>query len=222
MEVVEELPADKRACNSQDFRPSTSGSSVQAQANGTSSGHENVDGDMDTSSSASPSSRSDEEQDKDSDYGSCDSDEEDPRHRVLQDYQRGRSSTDQGKLKSLLSSLSGETDPSGQLSGLTELCEVLSFCTEESLSSVMADMLSPVLVKLAKHENNADIMLLAIRAITYLCDVYPRSVAFLVRHETIPALCQRLLTIEYLDVAEQVCYTFNHINLLFTPKENQF
>ncbi|XP_010423798.1 PREDICTED: E3 ubiquitin-protein ligase UPL4 isoform X1 [Camelina sativa] len=225
MEVVEELPADKRACNSQDFRPSTSGSSVQAQDNGaTSPGHDQVDADMDTSSSASPSSRSDEEeqdkesdeeeQDKeDSDYGSCDSDEEeDSRHRVLEEYQRGRSSDDQGKLKSLLSTLSGETDPSGQLSGLTELCEVLSFCTEESLSDTMADKLSPVLVNLAKHENNADIMLLAIRAITYLCDVYPPSVALLVRHETIPALCQRLLTIEYLDVAEQCLQALEKIS----------
>ncbi|KAL1200108.1 E3 ubiquitin-protein ligase UPL4 [Cardamine amara subsp. amara] len=222
MEVVEELPADKRACNSQDFRPSSSGSSVQAQVNGasSSSGQENVDADMDTSSSASPSSRSDEdgeadedgEQDKDSDYGSCDSDDTDPRHRVLQDYQRGRSSGDQGKLKSLLSSLRDETDPSLQLTGLTELCEVLSFCTEESLSSSMADMLSPMLVKLAKHESNADIMLLAIRAITYLCDVYPPSVAFLVRHETIPALCQRLLTIEYLDVAEQCLQALEKIS----------
>ncbi|KAF3536046.1 hypothetical protein F2Q69_00019753 [Brassica cretica] len=35
----EEPPADKRACNSQGFRPSTfGGSSVQAQANGTTSG----------------------------------------------------------------------------------------------------------------------------------------------------------------------------------------
>ncbi|ESQ40197.1 hypothetical protein EUTSA_v10012430mg [Eutrema salsugineum] len=212
MEVVEELPADKRACNSQDFRPSTSGSSVQAQANGTSSGHENADADMDTSSSASHSSRSDEEQDKDSDYGSCDSDDADPRQRVLQEYQRGRSSDDQGKLNSLLSSLTAETDPSLQLTGLTELCEVLSFCTEDSLSSGMADSLSPMLVKLAKHESNADIMLLAIRAITYLCDVYPRSVAFLVRHETIPALCQRLLTIEYLDVAEQCLQALEKIS----------
>uniref|UniRef100_A0A1J3CJ37 HECT-type E3 ubiquitin transferase n=1 Tax=Noccaea caerulescens TaxID=107243 RepID=A0A1J3CJ37_NOCCA len=216
MEVVEELPADKRACNSQDFRPSASGSSAQAQTNGTSSGHENTEADMDTSSSASasasPSSRSDGEQDKDSDYGSCDSDEVEPRHRVLQDYQRQRSSGDQGKLKSLLSSLSEETDPSLQLTGLTELCEVLSFCTEDSLSSQMADSLSPVLVKLAKHENNADIMLLAIRAITYLSDVYPRSVAFLVRHDTIPALCQRLLTIEYLDVAEQCLQALEKIS----------
>ncbi|KAG2309870.1 hypothetical protein Bca4012_082588 [Brassica carinata] len=73
MEVVEEPPADKRACNSHDFRPSTSGgSSVQSQACGTTSGHDNTDADMDTSLSASPSSCSDGEQDReDSDYGSC-------------------------------------------------------------------------------------------------------------------------------------------------------
>ncbi|XP_018458145.1 E3 ubiquitin-protein ligase UPL4 [Raphanus sativus] len=114
MEVVEEPPADKRACNSQDFRPSTSGgSSVQAQANGT-TGRENTDADMDTSSSASPpSSHSDAEQEReeDEDYGSFSA-------------------------------------------VLTELCEVLSFCTEDSLSSVMADVLSQVLVKLAKNESN--------------------------------------------------------------------
>ncbi|KAG2310305.1 hypothetical protein Bca52824_021862 [Brassica carinata] len=216
MEVVGEPPADKRACNSQDFRPSTSGggSSAQAQANGTASGHENTDADMDTSSSASPSSRSDGEQDReeDSDYGSCDSDDADPRRRVLQQYQRGRSSGDQLKLKSLMSRLSEENDPSLQLTGLTELCEVLSFCTEDSLSGVMADVLSRVLVKLAKNESSGDIMLLAIRAITYLCDVYPRSVAFLVKHETIPALCQRLLTIEYLDVAEQCLQALEKIS----------
>ncbi|KAF8118925.1 hypothetical protein N665_0002s0226 [Sinapis alba] len=225
MEVVDdELPADKRACNSQDSKPSTSSdSSVQGhsqeEANGASSGHENnTDADMDTSSSDSPSNRSDGEQDRDredSDYGSCDSDddeEEDPRHRVLKDYQRGRSSEDQEKLTSLVSRLSEEIDPSLQLIGLTELCEVLSFCTEDSLSTVMADTLSRVLVKLANHESNADIMLLAIRAITYLSDVYPRSVAFLVKHETLPALCQRLLTIEYLDVAEQCLQALEKIS----------
>ncbi|KAF3538720.1 hypothetical protein F2Q69_00018299 [Brassica cretica] len=209
MEVVGEPPADKRACNSQDF---TSGaSSVQAQqANG------NTDADMDTSSSASPSSRSggeqDREEEEEEDYGSCDSDDADPRRRVLQRYQRGRSTGDQLKLKSLVTRLSEENDPSLQLTGLTELCEVLSFCTEDSLSSVMADLLSRVLVKLAKHESNADIMLLAIRGITYLCDVYPRSVAFLVKHETVPALCQRLLTIEYLDVAEQCLQALEKIS----------
>ncbi|KAF3510574.1 hypothetical protein F2Q69_00000108, partial [Brassica cretica] len=62
------------------------------------------------------------------------------------------------------------------------------------------------------HESNADIMLLAIRAITYLSDVYPRSVAFLVKHETLPALCQRLQAIEYLDVAEQCLQALEKIS----------
>ena len=233
MEDVEELPADKRACNSQDSRSSSSGgSSVQSQsqeaANGASSGHETTDADMDTSSSDSPSSHSDgepdkeeEEEEEEEDYGSCDSDDddeegEDPRHKALQDVQWGRSSEDQQKLTSLVTRLSEKVDPSLQLTGLTELCEVLSFCTEDSLSTVMADTLARVLVKLANHESNADIMLLAIRAITYLSDVYPRSVAFLVKHETLPALCQRLQAIEYLDVAEQVhIYTFSHMSPLF-------
>nr|VDC85060.1 unnamed protein product [Brassica oleracea] len=226
MEDVEELPADKRACNSQDSRSSSSGgSSVQSQsqeaANGASSGHETTDADMDTSSSDSPSSHSDgepekeEEEEEDTDYGSCDSDDEEgenPRHKALQDVQWGRSSEDQQKLSSLVTRLSEEVDPSLQLTGLTELCEVLSFCTEDSLSTVMADTLARVLVKLANHESNADIMLLAIRAITYLSDVYPRSVAFLVKHETLPALCQRLQAIEYLDVAEQCLQALEKIS----------
>lgn len=207
-----ELPADKRACSSLEFRPSSSNSSVQSQINSTNSTAETCEADMETSSSVSASTRSEEEPEKDSAFGSCDSDDEEPRHRSLRDFQRRRSSGDHGKVKSILSSLSGETEVSGQLAALSELCEVLSFCTEDSLSSMMADLLSPVLVKLAKQENNADVMLLAIRAITYLCDVFPRSSAFLVRHDAVPTLCQRLMAIEYLDVAEQCLQALEKIS----------
>ncbi|XP_015944856.1 E3 ubiquitin-protein ligase UPL4 isoform X1 [Arachis duranensis] len=211
-EMVDELPADKRACSSLDFRPSSSNSSVQTHMNSTHSTLEAHDHDMDTSSSASASSRSEGEHEKDSAYGSCDSDEMDQHHSSLRDYQRRRMSSDHGKFKSIISSLSGQTEPSGQLAVLTELCEVLSFCTEGSLSSMTSDLLSPLLVKLAKHESNPDIMLFAIRAITYICDLYPRSAAFLVRHDAVPALCQRLLAIEYQDVAEQCLQALEKIS----------
>jgi E3 ubiquitin-protein ligase TRIP12 len=59
---------------------------------------------------------------------------------------------------------------------------------------------------LSRLESNPDIMLLAIRALTYLCDVFPRASVFLVKHNAIPAICQRLMAIEYLDVAEQVYF----------------
>lgn len=203
-DMVDELPADKRACSSLDFRPSSSNSSVQTHMNST---LEAPDHDMDTSLSASASSRSEGDPEKDSAYGSCDSDDMEPYHSSLHDYHRSRLSSDHGKFKNIISSLSGQTEPSGQLAVLTELCEVLSFCTEGSISSMTSDLLSPLLVKLAKHESNPDIMLFSIRAITYICDLYPRSAGFLVRHDAVPTLCQRLLAIEYLDVAEQVTNT---------------
>ncbi|XP_024443585.1 E3 ubiquitin-protein ligase UPL4 isoform X2 [Populus trichocarpa] len=201
-EMVDELPADKRACSSLEFRPSSSNSLIQTQINTETHNAEIHDADMDTSSSGSASSHSDEEEpEMDSAHGSCDS--EGPRHSSLREYQRQRSSGDHSRLKSCLFNLSERTEPSGQLAALTELCEVLSFCTEDSLSSTMADLLSPVLVRLSRHDSNPDIMLLAIRALTYLCDVFPRASVFLVRHDAIPAICQRLMAIEYLDVAEQ-------------------
>lgn len=212
-EVDEELPADKRACSSLEFRPSSSNSSVQTHMNSVNSAPENNDRDMDTSSA---SSRSEGDHERDSAYGSCDSDDGDQRHSELRDVQRQRSSGDHGKFKRILKSLSEETDQSGQLAVLTELCEVLSFCTEDSLSGMTSDSLSPLLVNLARHESNPDIMLLAIRAITYLCDVYPRSTAFLVRHDAVPALCHRLMAIEYLDVAEQVMLPYGHMYVIWT------
>ncbi|XP_020553308.1 E3 ubiquitin-protein ligase UPL4 isoform X3 [Sesamum indicum] len=202
-EVVDGLPADKRACSSLEFRPSSSNSSAQTPM---SSAHEAQDADMDTSSSTSGSTRSEGDGEKESAYGSCDSDNS------IHDYYRHRSMSDQSKFKKVLSSLSEEVEESGQLALLTELCELLSFCTDSSLSSLMVDSFSPVLVRLARHESNPDIMLLAIRAITYLCDVNPRSSGFLVRHDAVPVLCQRLMAIEYLDVAEQCLQAMEKIS----------
>lgn len=202
-ETADELPADKRACTLSEFRPSTSNSSVQTP---TTSTHETHDADMDSSSATSGSARSEGEGERDSAYGSCDSDNN------YRDYHRRGLSGDQTKFNRVLSSLNEDHDESGQLAALTELCELLSFCTDNSLSGLMADSFSPVLVKLARHQSNPNIMLLAIRAITYFCDVHPRSSAYLVRHDAVPALCQRLLAIEYLDVAEQCLQALEKIS----------
>ncbi|XP_073151453.1 E3 ubiquitin-protein ligase UPL4 [Henckelia pumila] len=202
-EIVDELPADKRACSSFEFRPSTSNSSAQTPM---SSAHEAHDAEMETSSSTSGSTRSEVDGEKESTNGSCDSDSS------LRDYYRHQSTSDHAKFKKVLSRLSEEFEESAQLALLTELCELLSFCSDSSLSSLMADSFSPLLVKLARHEGTPDIMLLSIRAITYLCDANPRSSGFLVRHDAVPTLCQRLMAIEYLDVAEQCLQALKKIS----------
>lgn len=190
-ETAEDLPADKRVCSSLESQTSTSQSQMQTPAN---SPKETHDIDMETSSSTSGSTRSEIEGET---YGSCDSDNN------YQAYHRGRSYSDRSKFSKVLSSLTADPEESVQLAALTELCEVLAFCSDSSLSGLMVDSFSPHLVKLATHESNPNIMLLSIRAITYFCDVHPRSSSYLVKHDAVPALCQILRAIEYLDVAEQ-------------------
>lgn len=56
---------------------------------------------------------------------------------------------------------------------------------------------------LLNSEHNPDVMLLAARALTFLADVMPSSCSSIVRHGAVPAFCARLLTIEYIDLAEQ-------------------
>lgn len=58
-------------------------------------------------------------------------------------------------------------------------------------------------VQLLGMEHNPDIMLLAARALTFMADVLPASCSAIVRHGAVPAFCARLLTIEYIDLAEQ-------------------
>ncbi|XP_047337060.1 E3 ubiquitin-protein ligase UPL4 [Impatiens glandulifera] len=214
-ESVDDLPADKRACSSLEFKPSSSNSLVQNPisllhtANSTSEARE---GDMDTSSCSASSRSESDDGDKDSAYGSCDSDGERRSNNIMREYQRGRASVDHGKFKRVLSSLSQRGDQSGTLAALTELCELLAFCPEGSLSNLVVDSFSPILINLAKNEINPDTILLSLRAITYLCDVHSRSPIFLVGHGAVPTLCQRLRAIEYLDVAEQCLQALEKIS----------
>lgn len=109
-----------------------------------------------------------------------------------------------GRLKKILSGLRADGEEGRQIEALTQLCEILSICSEDSLSTFSVDSFVPVLVGLLNHESNPDIMLLAARALTHLCDVLPSSCSAVVHHGAVSIFCARLLTIEYMDLAEQV------------------
>ncbi|XP_020237991.1 E3 ubiquitin-protein ligase UPL3 [Cajanus cajan] len=115
----------------------------------------------------------------------------------------GSSSHQSGRLKKLLSGLRADGEEGRQVEALTQLCDMLSIGTEESLSTFSVDSFVPVLVGLLNHESNPDIMLLAARALTHLCDVLPSSCAAVVHYGAVSIFCARLLTIEYMDLAEQ-------------------
>lgn len=106
------------------------------------------------------------------------------------------------QLKSILAMLR-EPDDAQHITGLTELCEYISISTEDALISLPVEQVVPLLVGFLSHEHNPDVMLLAARALTFLADVFPPSCGSIIRHGAVPAFCARLLTIEYIDLAEQ-------------------
>lgn len=115
----------------------------------------------------------------------------------------GSSSHLNGRMKKILAGLRSDGEEGKQVEALTQLCEMLSIGTEDSLSTFSVDSFVPVLVGLLNHETNPDIMLLAARALTHLCDVLPSSCTAVVHYGAVSCFVARLLTIEYMDLAEQ-------------------
>ncbi|PIN19161.1 putative ubiquitin fusion degradation protein [Handroanthus impetiginosus] len=115
----------------------------------------------------------------------------------------GTASQQGGSMKKILSGLRADGEEGRQVEALTQLCELLAIGTEESLSTFPVDSFVPVLVGLVNQESNPDIMLLAARALTHLVEALPPSCAAVVHYGAIPCFVARLLTIEYVDLAEQ-------------------
>lgn len=113
------------------------------------------------------------------------------------------SASQNGRMKEILARLRDDGDYFSQTEALTELCNILSMATENSLAGFSIESFVPLLVGLLNREGFPDVMLLAARALTHLCDALPSSCSAVVHHGAIPAFCARLLTIEYMDLAEQ-------------------
>ena len=109
-----------------------------------------------------------------------------------------------GKLKKILMGLRENGEEKGKIEALTQLCNVV--CTDhvESLSTFHVDSFIPLLIGLLNQDKNPEVMLLAARALTYMCDVLPSSCFDVVQYEVVPAFYSRLLTIEFMDLVEQV------------------
>jgi len=103
----------------------------------------------------------------------------------------------------LLRGLRAMGDPSAQMAALSELNEMLVISGEEMMMSIPLVAFVQVLVELMQLEYMPDIMLLAARALTTMADVMPPSRGVIVHQGALPQFCSRLLTIEYIDLAEQ-------------------
>lgn len=112
------------------------------------------------------------------------------------------SAPSQDALMGILSNLTSG-DEVLQMEGLTYLCNVLCMGNENTLSHFPARSFVTELVKILNNDYNPELMLLAARALTQLCDVLPTSCNLLVNQGAVPYFCGILQSIQYIDVAEQ-------------------
>ncbi len=124
-----------------------------------------------------------------------------------------------GRLREILTNLRQKEDPSMQLIALQELSEILLVSNEDNLSGNFSpDPYVKELVALmqpnpATGEENPDIMLLACRCLANLMEALPASVANVVYGNAVPVLCQKLLEISFIDLAEQALSTLEKISV---------
>jgi E3 ubiquitin-protein ligase TRIP12 len=116
------------------------------------------------------------------------------------------------RLRELLNNLRHE-DASVQLIALQELCEILLVSNEDNLSGHFSpDALVKELVVLMNKEDSPEIMLLSCRCLANLMEALPASVANVVYGNAVPVLCQKLLEISFIDLAEQALSTLEKVS----------
>ena len=73
----------------------------------------------------------------------------------------------------------------------------------------------PLLVHVLQRDEGPELMLLATRAIAYMVEAVPHAGRACVTHGAIPSLCEKLLTIEYIDLAEQSLQALEKLSVEF-------
>lgn len=117
-----------------------------------------------------------------------------------------------GRLRELLNNLR-EDDLSIQVIALQELSEILLVSNEDNLSGHFSpDAFVKELVSLMNKEESPEVMLLACRCLANLMEALPASVANVVYGNAVPVLCQKLLEISFIDLAEQALSTLEKIS----------
>lgn len=137
--------------------------------------------------------------------------------RALSGMMSGMSS----RFKDILNNLRRNENPSMQMVALEELSNLLLVSNEDNLSGHFSpDPYIKELVALMQPnpftaEENPELMLLACRCIANLMEAMRGSVANVVYGGAVPVLCQKLLDIQYIDVAEQALSTLSKISIDF-------
>lgn len=100
-------------------------------------------------------------------------------------------------------------DDSAIEGALNELVQTLLMASEDSLAGFRPEQFAPTLHELLNVEHNPQLAILACRCLTNMLDAIPASSPAVA--SCIPSLCAKLLSIEYIDLAEQCLTTISKL-----------
>lgn len=129
------------------------------------------------------------------------------------------------RLRDILQNLRMKEDPSVQLIALQELSDLLLVSNEDTFAgSFAADSFVKELVMLMQPsetgEENPEIMLLACRCLANMMEAIRGSAGNVVYGGAVPVLCQKLLDIQFIDLAEQALSVCSFILFFSTDLTN--
>ncbi|KAK9482370.1 hypothetical protein V1527DRAFT_499185 [Lipomyces starkeyi] len=121
------------------------------------------------------------------------------------------------RFSDIRSNLKQRHDSGSRMVALQELSNLLLVSTEEMFtSSFSAEQIVHELVDIMVNpifgEDDPESMLVACRCLASLMDALPQSTRAVVYGGAVPVLCQKLLEIEYIDLAEQALSTLKRIS----------
>jgi E3 ubiquitin-protein ligase TRIP12 len=134
-----------------------------------------------------------------------------PEHVALQSAMRnihGQITRTMQELRVILENLRQKDDPTLQRAALEELAQVLLMANEDTLAGHFAPdpyikELIPLMQADENGEENPEMMLIACRCIANMMEALPACAQNVVYGGAVPILCQKLLEIHYIDLAEQ-------------------
>lgn len=121
----------------------------------------------------------------------------------LSDIFPGNSGSSHSRLQQLRNAIASPESTEQQLEALSDLCEFLSVGTEESMVSFSVNLFVGPLVNLLRTGTNIEVKIYAARALTHMMEALPSSSSAIAINGAAGPLCQNLLAIEYIDLAEQ-------------------
>ena len=130
------------------------------------------------------------------------------------------SSTTAEEMKTALAQLKQKDDPNAQYLGLQSLSNTLLMANEDTLAGHFSpDQYVKEFVSLMQPQphgvENPEMELLACRCIANLIEALPQATATVVYNGAVPVIVSKLLTIEFMDLAEQALTTLQKISAEF-------